>query len=289
MAKDLATLKIGGMSCSACAQTIERALKKAKGVITASVNFASKQAAVEFDPMVTNFANKMIKLDKMNIFILIFIFILFTNYTFADVKTDIYSKIKCLCCEKDLKTCVCPHSKEIKAYIEALLDMELNEEGVFIKVAKEYSLDAIIDEKMRGKIEKKLIEEAGDKRPEIFIKPLSYNFGKVSKSKGKLELVVELQNKGNEALTISNLKTSCDCTTVKLKTKDGISPAFGMKDVESDWKVDLDPREKGELIITTDLNHPHVKLGHMLRIIEIKSNDPVHSLIKVEFEAEIVE
>ncbi|MBI2653699.1 heavy metal translocating P-type ATPase [Candidatus Woesearchaeota archaeon] len=42
-------IAISGMHCATCAQTIEKALSKAKGVVKASVNFASEKANVEFD------------------------------------------------------------------------------------------------------------------------------------------------------------------------------------------------------------------------------------------------
>jgi Cu+-exporting ATPase len=43
-------LKIGGMTCASCAQTIENALKKAKGVLKAHVNIATEKASITFDP-----------------------------------------------------------------------------------------------------------------------------------------------------------------------------------------------------------------------------------------------
>ncbi len=48
-----ATLRIVGMHCAACAQTVEKALRAAPGVSAASVNFAAEQAHVEFDPETT--------------------------------------------------------------------------------------------------------------------------------------------------------------------------------------------------------------------------------------------
>ena len=227
--------------------------------------------------------------NKKNIVIFTFFFIFFNTITFADVKTDIYSEVKCFCCKKKVIDCVCKHVKEIKSYIEALLDVGLDKNEVLLKVAKKYSLDSIIDKGKRKKIERRLKKEAGDKRPEIFIQPLSYNLGKRSKSKGEMVLVVELQNKGNDTLIINNLKTSCECSKVQLKTKDTLSRAFGKKGAKSDWKADIPPKEKAKLIIVTDPNHKNVRLGHMHRTVEIKSNDPVHSLVRVEFEAEIVE
>lgn len=42
-------LKIEGMSCVSCAQTIEKSLQKIKGVKRANVNFATEKAVVEYD------------------------------------------------------------------------------------------------------------------------------------------------------------------------------------------------------------------------------------------------
>ncbi|MFH0748531.1 MAG: heavy metal translocating P-type ATPase [Candidatus Bathyarchaeota archaeon] len=47
-------IKITGMTCTSCAQTVENALSRAKGVSKASVNFASETAYVEYDNLVTN-------------------------------------------------------------------------------------------------------------------------------------------------------------------------------------------------------------------------------------------
>ncbi|MFQ5887460.1 MAG: heavy metal translocating P-type ATPase, partial [Candidatus Hydrothermarchaeales archaeon] len=44
--------KIGGISCSFCAQTIETAMRKTKGVEASSVNMAHSEALVEFDPSI---------------------------------------------------------------------------------------------------------------------------------------------------------------------------------------------------------------------------------------------
>lgn len=49
-----ATLKLEGMSCASCAQTIEKALNKAEGVERAQVNFAAEKAYIEYNPSVTD-------------------------------------------------------------------------------------------------------------------------------------------------------------------------------------------------------------------------------------------
>src|ERR1041384_4098169 len=47
-------LPIKGMTCAACAARIEKNLKRAEGVRSAAVNFATNRATVEYDPKVTS-------------------------------------------------------------------------------------------------------------------------------------------------------------------------------------------------------------------------------------------
>jgi Cu+-exporting ATPase len=47
-------LKIQGMDCASCAAVIEHSLKKEKGVVSASVNYATEKAHLEFEPAQTN-------------------------------------------------------------------------------------------------------------------------------------------------------------------------------------------------------------------------------------------
>ena len=47
------TLPITGMTCANCVATVERSLKKEKGVQGATVNLSSERATVEFDPALT--------------------------------------------------------------------------------------------------------------------------------------------------------------------------------------------------------------------------------------------
>ena len=44
------TIPIGGMTCAACAQRVEKALKKLEGVNSAAVNLATEKATVVYAP-----------------------------------------------------------------------------------------------------------------------------------------------------------------------------------------------------------------------------------------------
>ena len=48
------TIPISGMHCASCANNIEMALSKQKGVSKASLNFATEKATVEFDDKLTD-------------------------------------------------------------------------------------------------------------------------------------------------------------------------------------------------------------------------------------------
>jgi len=48
--KNTVTIPIGGMTCAACANRIEKVLGRKEGVLRASVNFATEKATVEYDP-----------------------------------------------------------------------------------------------------------------------------------------------------------------------------------------------------------------------------------------------
>src|SRR4051812_48067305 len=48
MATTKKTFPVSGMTCASCATTVEKTLKKQKGVVNASVNFANSSALVEY-------------------------------------------------------------------------------------------------------------------------------------------------------------------------------------------------------------------------------------------------
>jgi P-type Cu+ transporter len=47
-------LKLQGMSCAACANSIEKAILNVPGVVAGNVNFSIDRASVRYDPKQTN-------------------------------------------------------------------------------------------------------------------------------------------------------------------------------------------------------------------------------------------
>src|SRR5215471_20993263 len=60
-----ATLALEGMTCASCAMRIEKGLKKVPGVKDASVNFATEQATVTYDPEQTGLEQMVQKVDAV--------------------------------------------------------------------------------------------------------------------------------------------------------------------------------------------------------------------------------
>ena len=69
MSRKKIILKISGMTCASCALSNEKELIKSKGIISASVNFASKNAQVEYEPEIIDESQvkKIIKDNGYNI------------------------------------------------------------------------------------------------------------------------------------------------------------------------------------------------------------------------------
>lgn len=59
-------LQIGGMSCAACANKVEKALKKLDGVHDVTVNFATEKASIEFDSSRVNLDDFVKTVEKLN-------------------------------------------------------------------------------------------------------------------------------------------------------------------------------------------------------------------------------
>ena len=58
------TLEIGGMTCASCVGRVQKALTRAEGVVTASVNLAMETAAVTYDPATADLAALTAAVEK---------------------------------------------------------------------------------------------------------------------------------------------------------------------------------------------------------------------------------
>ena len=219
--------------------------------------------------------------------LLFFLPVVFAQNTDAALKSDIYSKLKCCSCQVSFDKCTCPEAKEMKAYIDALLENGVTRGDIFYKVAKKFSLNTIMDPQIKQEAERRLIKEAGEKRPQITLNSTFFDFGKKSKKDGKISQIFKFSNKGSSPLVITNIKTSCPCATVSLRVNKKKTPYFVTEGSPKDWRIEVKLGEQGEIELMVDLASPHVKPGKLVREASIFSNDPVYPKVTVKVEAEI--
>lgn len=226
------------------------------------------------------------------VFLVFIALVLFSQTLFAeskDLKSEIYSKLKCCACDVSFDKCVCPEAKEMKAYVEALIESKAGKEEIFYKLAKKYTLNSILDKKIKADLEKRLIKEAGEKRPQIIVEPFYFNFGKVNKKQGKISKIFKVDNRGSSDLVISNIRVSCSCTTVSLKVGKSKSPYFAIAGAPKDWKQIIKPGDSGELEVVFDLAHASMTVGRQTRDVFISSNDPVLPQVVIKVEAQVTQ
>ncbi|MFZ5801356.1 MAG: DUF1573 domain-containing protein [Candidatus Omnitrophota bacterium] len=219
--------------------------------------------------------------------------IFFSQVVFAQIvdtqKTDIYSKLKDRRCTMSLDKCDCPDAKEMKAYIDALLETGVAKEDIFYKVAKKFSPKVILDEQIKSEVEQRLIKETGDKRSQVIFEPTSLDFGKASKKQAKVNKIFKVYNKGNIDLIITNIRASCGCVSAALKVGKNKSPYFGVAGANPGWQAAIEPGKSGELEVALDLNHSSMDIGKQMRKIFISNNDPLNPEATLKVEIEVTE
>ncbi len=205
------------------------------------------------------------------------------------LRAGIHSKLRDKRCNMPLSECNCPEAKEMKGYIDALLETGTPKEEIYYKAAKKFSLKTILDENVKKEVEKRLTAEAGENRPQIVLEPAAFNFGEVKKSQGKVSAIFKLRNKGPADLVITNLRASCVCTTISLTVAKEKSPYFDNKGAPKDWKMGLKPNQAGELEVVLDLAHKAINAGDLTREVTITSNDPLYPELSARVEAKVLD
>lgn len=218
----------------------------------------------------------------------------FLKDTFAqqtlDLKSEIFPKLTDRrCMSMPLDKCSCPDAREMKAYIEALIETGAKKDDIFYKVAKKFSPLVILDKQLKAEMEKRVVREIGENRPQISLEVSFFDFGQVSKKQGSVKKTIAVYNKGTKDLIITDIKVSCSCTTVSLTVDKNKSPYFGMAGAGPGWQMVIEPDKTGELEVIFDAANSAVKIGKAARELSIISNDPLYSQVQLKLEAQVSE
>ncbi len=126
--------------------------------------------------------------------------------------------------------------------------------------------------------------EATAGAPKMATDSTNYNFGKVSMVDGLVKHNFIIRNDGDGDLRLSNIKTSCMCTTAVLIVDGQRSQSFGMHDASVSWSKKIKPGQSAELEITFDPNaHGPDATGPITREITMYSNDGGRPDVRTKF------
>lgn len=116
----------------------------------------------------------------------------------------------------------------------------------------------------------------------------NYDWGEIDIDGGNKEKTFPIKNTGSADLEITDFKTSCMCTTVKVIINNQESPAFGMHN-QSTWKGIIKPNQTAQIkVIFNPLYHGPQGLGPITRLISFKTNDEANSKIELRLTGNVV-
>ena len=102
----------------------------------------------------------------------------------------------------------------------------------------------------------------------------TYDWGNITMGDGNAEATFTIKNDGTDPLKLSNIITSCACTTAQLILGDKQSPAFGMHN-KSAYVFELPPQQEAQLKVVFDpAFHGPNGVGPIDRLVSLTTNDP---------------
>jgi hypothetical protein len=121
-------------------------------------------------------------------------------------------------------------------------------------------------------------------KPEIKIEKTNVDLGDMKISDKKIE-EINFENTGNKPLQVSNVYTSCGCTSAQVVINGEESPIFSMHGNPS-WMGEVAPGGKAVLrAIYEPAKHP--VQGRTEKTIFFKTNDPENSEVNIQLTARV--
>ncbi len=206
---------------------------------------------------------------------------------------EIYQMIECPCCGQSIAANCCGMAKQRQDFVKRLYNAGLSKKELLLKSAKEFGMDSLRDESVKGALREELRLSAPADSPVIVVEPNTYDFGDVSVAGGKVFALADVKNEGKSDLIIDGLSTSCGCTSASLVVNGVEGPIFTMpghgEKNPTGWSAAIAPGKTAKLKIYYDPTvHPDLR-GPVTRTVSISSNSPVDFELKVKIEANQVD
>lgn len=133
-----------------------------------------------------------------------------------------------------------------------------------------------------------VLEQNANANIEI-LDPQVYDWGEININGGNVEKTFRIKNVGKSALEVTNFKTSCMCTEVKVVIGGKDSPSFGMH-TKSGWKGVIEPNQVADIRVVFDpLFHGPQALGPITRLVSFNTNVSNRSTVELKLTGNVVE
>jgi hypothetical protein len=109
---------------------------------------------------------------------------------------------------------------------------------------------------------------ADQPQPNVDMPLAEYDFGSIPSGPGNVSQLFHIENRGAEVLEVSNVTTSCGCTTAELSSS--VIP----------------PGKRADLTVVFDPDY-HDAVGPVKRIVWLETNDPDQPVVEVSFDANV--
>jgi hypothetical protein len=195
------------------------------------------------------------------------------------LKQRVLSKVKACGCQDSLAACGdCSVAAEIKDYVDRLIEAKVVESKMLGYIVKSFGEDVFLVEGSKEEALRQISRALPADTARLDASSKSFDFGKVPRGAGEINREFILRNVGNKDLIIKDLRTSCACAKVSLRTASGNSPDFDLKGSGPEWKGTIKPGETAILEIVLDLAEFPDSQGPVAREAFFTSNDPDQSL-----------
>lgn len=122
--------------------------------------------------------------------------------------------------------------------------------------------------------------------PKAEVKETAFDFGSITVSDTPSHSF-EIKNSGKNPLVISDIMTSCHCTSAKLKISgQPDSPEFGMMEGQNNWQASLDSGQSAQLEVIYKPAVMPVK-GQVSRVVTFNTNDPQNKTMQLQISANV--
>ena len=132
------------------------------------------------------------------------------------------------------------------------------------------------------------LDESNNAKVEI-LGDKTHDWGNIDIEGGTVEKVFQIKNVGESNLEVTNFKTSCMCTEVKVDINGNESPSFGMHS-RSSWKGIIEPGQTADVKVVFDpMFHGPQAVGPITRLASFNTNDADNPTVEFELTGNVVQ